>query len=135
MARLIDASVFIELERSGRPLGVIAAGALTESHAIASITATELLFGVERANTPEHRLRRSEFIETILNTIPVVSLDVAIARVQARLWATLEGSGAGIGPYDLIAAASALVSGLDVLAFNVREFERVPGLGVIKPEW
>jgi tRNA(fMet)-specific endonuclease VapC len=135
MARIIDANVFIELERSGGRLSDIVAGADGELHALASITAAELLYGVERPNTSERRRRRSEFVESILQTIPIVPLDVTIARVQAKLWANLERTGDRIGPFDMVVAATALAQGFDVLTFNVREFERVPGLGVVRPDW
>jgi tRNA(fMet)-specific endonuclease VapC len=134
MARIIDANVFIELERSGGRLSDIVAGADGELHALASITAAELLYGVERPNTSERRRRRSEFVESILQTIPIVPLDVTIARVQAKLWANLERTGDRIGPFDMVVAATALAQGFDVLTFNVREFERVPGLGVVRPD-
>ena len=125
MARLIDASVFIELKRQGCPLGDTVAEALNVPFALASITAAELLFGVERADTSERR-RRSEFVETMLAELQVVPLDLAIARTHARLWAQLESNGARISPYDLIVAATAVARGYSVLTFNVREFERVP---------
>lgn len=86
MARLIDASVFIELERRGRRLSAITAGADGELHALASITAAELLYGVERADTSDRRRRRSDLVESVLQTVPVVPHDVQIARVQAQLW-------------------------------------------------
>lgn len=101
---------------------------------MASITVAELLFGVERADTEERRRRRSDFATAILAEIPVVPLDIEIARTVARLWAELESTGSRIGSYDLIVAATALVNGYDVLTFNVREFERVPGLTVLRPE-
>lgn len=132
---MIDASVFIELERSGRSLSNLTGGAPAERFAIASITATELLFGVERANTPERWRRRSEFVEAVLASIPVFPLDFVIARTQARVWAELEVTGGRIGPYDLVVAATALVQGYDVLTFNTSEFERIPGLAVRRPEW
>ena len=135
MARLIDSSVFIELERRGLPLAVIATDALDEPNAIASITAAELLFGVERANTRERRDQRTGFVEAVLAEMPIVPLDLVVARAQARLWAELATSGSPIGPYDLVVAATALVEGYDVLTFNVREFQRVPGLVVRRPAW
>jgi tRNA(fMet)-specific endonuclease VapC len=135
LARIIDTSVFIEIERTGRSLEAIIAGALTVRHAIASITASELLFGVERANTVERRRRRSAFVEAVLTEIPVVPLDVDVARTHARIWALLEATGARIGPYDMIVAATALAKGYDVLTLNTKEFERVPGFTVHRPEW
>jgi tRNA(fMet)-specific endonuclease VapC len=135
MARLIDTAVFIDLERTGRPLGVLGRDAPDEAFALASITVAELLVGAEKADSPERRRRRFDVVDAILARFPVVPYDVAVARAHARLWAGLELAGQRIGPYDLLVAATALVHGYDVLTFNVREFARVPGLVVHRPEW
>ena len=55
MAQLIDSSVFIALERGGRPLSALVAAIPDEPIALSSITVSELLAGVHRANTPERR--------------------------------------------------------------------------------
>ena len=135
MARLIDSSVFIELERSGRQLGELLALAPDEAWAVASITVAELLVGAEKADSVERRRRRLDFVEAILTEFVVLPYDLPIARAHARLWAELELSGRRIGPYDLLVAATALVHGYDVLTFNMREFERVPGLVARRPGW
>lgn len=135
MARIIDTSVFIALERERRPLSALAFGASAEVHALASITVAELRFGVERADTEDRRRIRSDTVAAILATIPIVPLDVEVAGAMAHLWAELESTGSRIGSYDLIVAATAIVNGYGVLTFNVREFERVPGLAVIRPAW
>lgn len=70
----------------------------------------------------------------VLSSLRVFSLDVGVARVHAHLWAHLEGSGQRIGPYDMIVAATAIAHGYDVFTLNVREFERVPGLIVTRPD-
>jgi predicted nucleic acid-binding protein len=132
---LIDTSAFIELERRNLPMRVLAADAENETFAIASITASELLFGVERAATPERRRRRSDFVEAVLDALPVLPFDVSVARVHARIWAGLEGAGRRIGPHDLLIASTALAHGCALVTFNVREFERVPGLAIHRPSW
>jgi tRNA(fMet)-specific endonuclease VapC len=123
------------MERERRPLSTVALAAPMQLQTLASISVAELLFGVERADTEERRRRRSDVVAAILAAIPVVPLDVEVARTVARIWAELESTGNRIGSYDLIVAATALVNGYDVLTLNVREFERVPGLTVIRPEW
>jgi tRNA(fMet)-specific endonuclease VapC len=135
MARLIDSSVFIELERSGRRLGELLALAPDAAWAVASITVAELLVGAEKADSVERRRRRLDFVEAVLTEFVVLPYDLPIARAHARLWAELELSGRRIGPYDLLVAATALVHGYEVLTFNVREFERVPGLVARRPGW
>ncbi len=135
MAVLIDSNVFIALERRGSGPDEVLALIPDEPVALASVSASELLFGVERANTPERRARREHFVEALLALLPVLTFGTAEARVHARVWAGLAASGQLIGGHDLLIAATALAHGYDILTDNVREFRRVPGLTVRQPLW
>lgn len=103
--------------------------------AIASITASELLVGVKRARDPVIRSRRSEFVEDILREVPIVPLDLDVARIHAMIRAELAASGTIIGPHDLIIAATALALEYDVVTENVNEFVRVTRPTAIRPTW
>lgn len=135
MAQLIDANVIIGMERRGRTLADLAALIPDEPVAIASITASELLVGIHRADTPERSLRRERFVEAFLARVPAIPFDLIVARVHARLWAQLAGGGQMIGPHDLLIAATAVAHGYAVVTENVREFSRIPGLTVRQPSW
>ena len=129
MAELIDTSVFVALERRGyRPDQLHDDSA--QPIALASITASELLAGVHRANTERRRARREAFVETILRLVPVLPFDVIVARTHARIWMDLAARGELIGAHDLLIAATALAHGYGILTMNNREFARVPGLVV-----
>lgn len=135
MAQLVDSSVFIALERHRDDLSALGALGHAEPLAIASVTASELLVGVHRANTPERRTRRETFVEAILAAFPVVPFDLLVARTHARVWADLTTAGQIIGERDLMIAATALVHGYGVLTANVSEFARIPGLVVHPLTW
>jgi tRNA(fMet)-specific endonuclease VapC len=98
--------------------------------AIAAITASELLHGVHRA-TPEHRGRREAFVESVLAAFPTIAFDLLVARVHARLRATLAAAGAGVGAHDRLVAATALSAGWQVATANERHFGRIPGLATV----
>ncbi|HTE84863.1 MAG TPA: PIN domain-containing protein [Dehalococcoidia bacterium] len=134
MALLIDSSPIITLERRGQEAAISALAGLGEQAAIAAITVSELLTGAYRADSPARRRVREQFVGTLLQTFPTLSFDLPAAQVHARIWAELTTAGQIIGPHDLIIAATALAQGYDVLMDNVREFERVPGLTVRRPE-
>lgn len=135
MAQLIDSSIFIALERQGRPSSAFAALVPSEPVAMSSITATELLMGVHRAEPLERRTRREAYVEALLVRIPVLPIDIRVARTHARVWAHLAARGQMIGAHDLLIAATALAHGYDLLTDNIREFARVPGLIVRRPAW
>jgi tRNA(fMet)-specific endonuclease VapC len=138
---VLDITVFIELERAMR--GLPAARAMAEvtqrlerqlgeneEVGIAAITASELLHGVHRA-TEAHRGRREAFVEAVLAAFPVLSFDLLVARIHARLWAGLASAGAEVGAHDRLVAATAMTAGWRVATANVRHFNRVPGLDVV----
>jgi tRNA(fMet)-specific endonuclease VapC len=135
---VLDTTVFVEFERATRTLAAERAmqtvGERLENRlgtedqvAIAAITASELLHGVHRA-TEEHRGRREAFVAAVLNAFPVLSFDLLVARVHARLWAGLASSGADVGAHDRIVAATAMAAGWRVGTANMRHFGRIPGL-------
>lgn len=135
MAQLVDTSVFIALERRGASLANLAATAPNEAWVLASITTSELLAGVYRADTEARRLQRAAFVEAILAQLPVIPFDLAAARVHAQIWAELAASSQPIGANDLLIAATALAHDHIVLTHNLREFPRVPGLVAQQPNW
>jgi tRNA(fMet)-specific endonuclease VapC len=135
---VLDTTVFVEFERATRTLpaerAMQAVGERLEDRlgtddevAIAAITASELLHGVHRA-TEEHRARREAFVSAVLDAFPVLSFDLLVARVHARLWAGLASSGTDVGAHDRIVAATAMSAGWRVGTTNMRHFGRIPGL-------
>lgn len=135
MAQLIDSSIFIALERRGERFGALVEVAPDEPVGLASITASELLAGVHRADSLERRLRREAFVEAILEVVPVLPFDLRVARTYAELWAHLAGTGQMIGAHDLLIAATAVTYDYAVLTQNLRDFQRVPTLVVRQPYW
>jgi predicted nucleic acid-binding protein len=97
---------------------------------IASITASELLEGVHRANTERRRAARESFVENLLGIVPVVPFDLRVARAYARLRARLPRA-AAVGAHDLIIAATAVALDFGVLTRDRRSFPRIPDLDVV----
>lgn len=84
-------------------------------------------------STRERRGRRENFVERVLEVIPVVPLDLHVARVHARLGSEMMSAGMGVGEYDLIIAASAVAHDYVLVTHNVTHFEHVPGLEMEEP--
>ena len=128
MALLIDADVLIRLERSARNLQPLMKSHGEEQVYLSVVTASELLHGVWRARDIAVRARRQDFVEAILDRIPILEIDVSVARRHASLWAELAEKRAMIGLHDSWIAATCLVHQLTLLTYNAREFDRVQGL-------
>lgn len=128
MGLMIDSSVLIAAERGVLDLPAFFAAHAEEAFFLAAVTAAELLYGVEVANTAKRRALRGAFVEGILTALPVIEYDLPIARSHARLWAKLTKAGLRIGAYDQQIAATALTFDHELATLNRGEFERVHGL-------
>ena len=132
MAQLIDSSVLIAYERSRQIPETLTTLASHGPVAIAAITASELLVGLYRADSPERRLQRERYVNAILSEIPILPFELQAARTHAQLTSLLLASGRLIGANDLLIAATAVANGYAVLTANVRDFRRIPGLTVLE---
>jgi tRNA(fMet)-specific endonuclease VapC len=127
-AVLIDTSVLVDVERRGEALQE----RIGEAERVMSvITLSELLHGVQRADSETRRVRRQAFVEALIASVEPVHITPQISRIHAEIWARLEVQGNMIGAHDLWIAATAIGHDMPLATTNGREFERVPGLSVI----
>jgi tRNA(fMet)-specific endonuclease VapC len=129
---ILDTSVLIAAEREAFDLEALLTAEQDGDVAIAAITASELLHGVERARDPAVRAQRQRTVEGLLDAFPALPFALPEARVHARLWAALAAKGRVIGAHDLQVAATALSAAHALATLNQRDFKRVPGL-VLRP--
>ena len=125
---LLDTAVLMAAERGTFDMPGYLTALGDAPVALAAVTASELLHGVERARDAATRQRRSAFVEGVLANVPVIPFALAEARAHARIWAELASAGVLIGAHDLQIAATALVAGSELATLNVKEFRRVSGL-------
>ncbi len=133
MAIIVDADVIIRGEKGMFDFESWLASRPTDTFEIAAITVAELWHGLERA-VGTHKVKRQQYLQSILAPIPVVPYTEQTAYEHARIWAQLEASGKMIGYYDIIVAATAMERGSDVATFNRRHFAQVKGLTIIDPK-
>ena len=132
MAIILDADVIIRGEKETFDLKRWVTAQPNEQFEMAAITVAELWHVVERA-TGARKMRRQQYLQTILELLPVIPYTGQTAFEHARIWADLESSGKMIGYYDLVVAATALERGSELASFNHRHFSQVKGLTVIEP--
>ncbi len=95
---------------------------------IPAIVMFELEYGCAKSERPEETRRALEVFLSAGFDRP--AFDSEDAREAGEIRAQLEMRGQPIGPYDTLIAAQARRRGAKLVTLNVREFERVPGLGV-----
>lgn len=101
------------------------------SACVSVVTVSELLQGVH-LGSPDRKPKRRAFVDRILRVLDPIPIDTEVARTHSELWAELTSIGALIGSHDLWIAATAVTHDFEVLTLNVRDFERVPGLRVVR---
>lgn len=132
MGFLIDTSILIHTERALTTLDTLLSKLGDENTGISVITAAELLHGIHRAENQGTKLKRSAFVEAVLEKIPIYPFDLKAARLYAALWAQLTKKGTPIGTHDLQIGATALSLGYAILTYNEKDFSRIPGLTFIR---
>ena len=128
MGLLIDTDVWVLAEKSS-----VALNLANWSHCggayMSSITASELLVGVEHANTAQRKALRAAFVENLLSNIPVLEFSLPVARTHARMIAALSKNVTATA-HDALIAATAVHHGFGLLTHNVADFRIFAGLKV-----
>jgi tRNA(fMet)-specific endonuclease VapC len=96
------------------------------------VTVAELVHGAYRAKTPEQQQGRLAFIERLCQDVPVHPVTLDIARMAGRIEGHQEAKGIRVSFEDLLIGTTALHLGYSVATFNVRHFQRIPGLSVVQ---
>jgi tRNA(fMet)-specific endonuclease VapC len=97
--------------------------------AIAAVTVAELSVGVELA-TGRTRRSRSDFLDGLLEVVPVIDYDLDVAIEHARLLVAVRRQGRPRGAHDLQIAATAVAADRIVVTADASAFEDLPGVSV-----
>lgn len=127
---LLDTNVLIEAERTSIDLDALIAD--DDEPAVAAITIAELGVGVEMA-TGRRRRARSEFLDDLIDNLPIIQYDLSVARAHTDLLVAVRALGRPRGAHDLIIAATALATGRIVVTSDRHGFDDLPGVEVRRP--
>jgi predicted nucleic acid-binding protein len=132
---ILDSSVLIAAERKGQnaqqALSGIALRAAGEDVAISVVTVIELAHGVARANTPQRKAARRQFLSELLMVLPVHPVTVPVALRAGRIDGEISAQGIRVALSDLLIGVTALELGYRVATTNLRHFQMVPDLGIV----
>ena len=133
---VLDSSVIIEAERKRQTVADLlrtvrqAFGEVEVS--ISAITVAELAHGIARATTPEIHDRRRAFLNELKKHVPVHSIGDKTGEIAGKLGGEQASKGITLPTDDLLIGASAVEQGYSVATLNIRHFEKIPGLLVIR---
>lgn len=135
MGLILDSSVLIAAERKGRnarqALGEIAQRAAGEDVALSVVTLIELAHGAARADTPERKAMRRQFIQELTTALPMHPVTVPVALRAGQIDGENTAKGIRLALADLLIGVTALELGYRVATGNLRHFQMVPGLEIV----
>ena len=136
MGLILDSSVLIAAERQGKNarqmLAAIAGAVGNTEIAISVVTLIELAHGASRADTPQRKDQRLQFIEELRAALPIHSVTVPIALRAGQIDGESQAKGLRIPLSDLLIGVTALELDYSVATSNLRHFQRIAGLSVMQ---
>ena len=135
MGLILDSSVLIAAERKGRnarqALAEIAVRAAGEDVALSVVTVLELAHGAARANTPQRKATRQQFIHELMAAVPVHPVSAPVALRAGQIDGESTARGVTLPLSDLLIGVTALELGYRVATGNVRHFQAILGVSVV----
>jgi predicted nucleic acid-binding protein len=132
---ILDSSVVIEAERrrltAARFLRHVTGVIGEREAALSAIGVAELAHGIHRADTPERRQLRRDFLDDMRASVPVYPITADTGELIGRIHAEASVRGITIPFDDLLIGACALERGYAVATHNKRHFEKIPGLQLV----
>jgi predicted nucleic acid-binding protein len=132
---ILDSSVLIAAERKGsnarRALNEIAQRAPGEDVALSVVTLIELAHGAARADTPERKAIRRQFLHELTIALPVHPVTVPVALRAGQIDGENAAKGVRLALSDLLIGVTALELGYRVATSNLRHFQMVPALEIV----
>ncbi len=89
------------------------------------INAFELLYGAEKS---EKKHKALDEVNSLLESIEILGLDILSCREAAKILAQLSKTGKPIGISDALIAGIVVAKSEDILTRNVDHFASIPGL-------
>ena len=130
MGVILDTSILIEAERRELEIKKFTEKREHEAFGLSVISVAELLHGVHRADSKKRRLRRSAYVEKVIELFPIYPFEISTARIYVELWSDLAKKGIQVGAHDLMIGSTALSLGFSVATCSMRHFDRIEGLKI-----
>ena len=126
---LIDTNVIIDFWRGDLFFKNFTFGKNTS---ISTIVLAELYCGAEKSKNPaKERKRIEKFIKDF--DIEIINVDTDTAKIYGVLRSSLEKNGIRLEDFDLIIASTALQNNMTLVTKNIKHFERLLNLDILKP--
>jgi tRNA(fMet)-specific endonuclease VapC len=136
MGLILDSSVLVAAERQGQNarniLTDVCAKTGESEVGISVVSLLELAHGAARADTPERKTKRRQFIQELQTALPIYGVTAAIAVRAGEIDGENQARGLRVPLSDLLIGVTALTLGYDVATNNLRHFQMISGIVVIR---
>jgi predicted nucleic acid-binding protein len=133
---MLDSTAAVAAERQGKNarqlLETVVFQTGDDDISVSVVTVLELAHGIVRSDTTERRDKRQRFLDELLSAVPVQPVTVPIALRAGQIDGQTQARGVRIALPDLLIGVSALELGYRVGTANVRHFQLIPGLTVVR---
>ena len=124
---IADTDVIIDFFRDISPAADVFAELISSGKAaLTSISVFELYAGVEGA-------KRMRQIETLVQEIPVLPLNIIEAAMGGKIYTQLKSTGKLIGTHDILIAAISIANHLPLYTKNIAHFSQIEDIRLIFP--
>jgi predicted nucleic acid-binding protein len=125
---IVDTDVVIDFFNGVSPgAGVMLRLISKQEVALTSISVFELYAGIEGK-------RRLAQIETLIQSVTILPLDVIEAVIAGKIYTQLKSTGQLIGTHDILIAAVCVANTLPLYTKNVAHFSKIEGIQVLSTE-
>lgn len=136
MGLILDSSVLVAAERQGKNarqiLSTISLKTGEAEIGLSVVTLIELAHGAARADTPERRAKRRQFIRELQVALPIHLVTATLAVRAGELDGENQARGVRLPLADLLIGVTALDLGYGVATANLRHFQQIPGLTIVQ---
>lgn len=136
MGLILDSSVLITAERERQNarqiLEAISNKVGNIEIGISVVTLVELAHGAARADSPQRKAKRQQFIQELLAALPVHPVTVPVALRTGKIDGENQAKGIRLPLSDLLIGATALELGYGLATGNLRHFQMISGLSVVR---
>jgi predicted nucleic acid-binding protein len=136
MGVILDSSILVAAERKDKTardvLAAVSSQVGDEEAGLSVITLLELAHGAARANAPERRTKREQFIAELALALPVFPVTASVALRAGQIDGENQSRGVRLPLADLLIGVTALELGYGVVTGNLRHFRLIQGLSVLQ---
>lgn len=131
MSYLLDSDVVIDFLKQKDPGFSLVSKIIEEKLYISIVSWVEILYGIKKAKlVPKRSTQFNDFLQEL--NIEIIPINQEIGTLFVDLKINLENKGEKLADFDILIASTTKAYKLMLVTRNLKHFNRVPGLKILK---